>query len=158
MMNLRKYKHNQNFIKTAVVTHNFHWHKCVGLLLQSQRATTWPRAFTIKQVTEHTLFTQTTPSTSLHTNVTKVRQHCCMPVSRKMDNLVKYNSRLLESTRSRLSFYTLKTCARYLKTIYNYTGQGKILFKETILSMYMHTQAPIHMSILTSTVCTIYTI
>lgn len=40
MMNLRKYKHNQKFIKTAVLTHNFHSHKHVGLLLPSQRATT----------------------------------------------------------------------------------------------------------------------
>ena len=32
------------------------------------------------------------------------------------------------------------------------------MFRETILSMYMHTQAPMHMSIQTSAVCTIYTI
>ena len=79
MMNLRKYKHNQKFIKTAVLTHNFHSHKHVGLLLPSQRATTWPRALTIKQVPEHMLFTQTTPSTSLHTNVTNDRQHRLHP-------------------------------------------------------------------------------
>ena len=32
------------------------------------------------------------------------------------------------------------------------------MFRETILSMYMHTQAPTHMNILTSAVCIIYTI